>query len=70
MVPPAKLIQLINHTVEDLPYDKQQEVYDFAAYLKSKAKNAVTKNTSTLDNMIGILEGPPDLAANHDEIYD
>jgi len=70
MVPPDKLIQLINHTVEDLPYDKQQEVYDFAVYLKTKAKNVVTQNTSTLGNMIGILEGPPDLASNHDEIYD
>ena len=70
MVPPDELIQLINHTVEDLPYDKQQEVYDFAVYLKTKAKNVVTQNTSTLGNMIGILEGPPDLASNHDEIYD
>ena len=70
MVPPDKLTQLINHTVEDLPYDKKQEVYDFAVYLKSKTKNSVTHNISTLGNMIGILEGPPDLASNHDEIYD
>ena len=70
MVPPAKLIELINNTVENLPYDKQQEVYDFATYLKSKTKKAVSKNPSTLGKMIGVLEGPSDLASNHDEIYD
>ncbi len=70
MVRPNKLIELINHTVEELPYDKQQEVYDFASYLRSKAKGIKAQSNSNFSNMIDILEGPSDLATNHDEIYD
>ena len=70
MIPPRKLAELIRYTVEELPYDKQQEVYDFATYLKNKAKNTEPKSGSGFQSMIGMLDGPSDLASNHDEIYD
>ena len=70
MVPPHKLLELIQHTVEKLPYDKQQEVYDFASYLKNKTKVDKIQTNSRFDSMIGIIDGPSDLASNHDEIYE
>jgi hypothetical protein len=69
MVPPQELADKIRHTVEKLPYEKQQEVYDFAEYLKTKVKNQAPGDAS-LTGLIGILEGPEDLSSKHDEIYD
>jgi hypothetical protein len=69
MVPANELSQRIKSTVEELPYEKQQEVYDFAEYLKNKVKCHAPRNASLAD-LVGILEGPEDLSIKHDEIYD
>jgi hypothetical protein len=69
MAAPQELPDRIKRSVEDLPYDKQQEVYDFAEYLKTKWRSKAPKDASLAD-LIGIMEGPSDLSANHDEIYD
>ncbi|MBD3422067.1 MAG: DUF2281 domain-containing protein [Chitinivibrionales bacterium] len=69
MVAPQELPERIRHTVEELPYEKQQEVFDFAEYLRNKVKNQNTGKNSLAD-LIGIIEGPEDLSSNHDEIYD
>jgi hypothetical protein len=71
MIPAKKLSERITHTVKELPYEKQQEVYDFAAFLKSKAKSEDHEGSqSSLNDLIGIIDGPADLASKHDEIYD
>ena len=69
MVPSHEIAQRIKSTVEQLPYEKQQEVYDFAEYLKNKVKHRAPRNAS-LAELVGILEGPEDLSSKHDEIYD
>jgi hypothetical protein len=69
MVPSSEIAQRIKSAVEELPYEKQQEVYDFAKYLKNKVKRLAPRNASLTD-LVGILEGPEDLSNNHDEIYD
>lgn len=69
MVPPDELSDRIKHTVEELPYEKQQEVYDFAEYLRSRTKSAARKQ-SALADLIGCFEGPEDMAATHDSIYE
>lgn len=71
MIPVKKLAEQINHTVKVLSYEKQQEVYDFAAFLKSKIENENRENPrSSLNDLISIIDGPSDLASKHDEIYD
>ena len=69
MVPPQELPDRIKHTVEELPYEKQQEVYDFVEYLKTKVRTQAPRDASLAD-LIGVLEGPEDLSSKHDEIYD
>jgi hypothetical protein len=32
------LADRIKHAAEELPYEKQKEIYDFAEYLKEKSK--------------------------------
>jgi hypothetical protein len=68
MLPAEKLTEEISHTVMDLPPDQQREVYDFASFLKSKTKT-VTMRSSPAD-LVGVIDGPADLAQKHDEIYD
>lgn len=60
---------LILDTVKELPQEKQQEVFDFAVFLK-KQNGTFKKNTANLDDLVGVLEGPADLSAKHDEIYE
>ena len=64
-----KLAEQIKHTVEELPYEKQQQIYDFAEYLKKKNNNARSDGSSLL-KMVGTIKGPVDMAANHDAVYD
>jgi len=71
MVAPQRIKELINHAVNELPYDKQVEIYDFVNYLKEKFKvTAGKKKKGALENLIGVIEGPKDLGSKHDEIYD
>ncbi len=63
-----ELTDKIKRTLEELPYEKQREVYDFAEYLRSKVKRKNTTGKSLTD-LIGLYEGPEDMAANHDAIY-
>lgn len=63
------IVVRIKHTAEVLPHEKQQQIFDFAEYLKKKNK-AVQSDGSSLLKIVGTLEGPADMAANHDEIYD
>ena len=71
MLPAKKITERIAHTINELPHDKQQEVYDFVAFLKSKTtKGAPAKSRSSLDQLVGIINGPADLASKHDENYD
>ena len=63
------LAERIKHTAEELPYEKQQQIYDFAEYLKSRTKST-RPDGSTLLKIVGTMSGPKDLAANHDQIYD
>jgi hypothetical protein len=71
MLPANKITEQITHTVKVLSYEKQQEVYDFAAFLKNKTENRNHGNhQSSLKDLIGIIHGPADLASKHDEIYD
>lgn len=64
-----KLPHLISETLERLPYEKQLEVYDSAAYLRSRIEEGKDVQ-SNLGTLTGILEGPSDLASGHDDIYD
>jgi hypothetical protein len=66
----ANYIRLTADTMENLPSEKQVEVYDFAKFLKTSSKAiAVTKKTgkaSVLD-IIGIgASGAGDIALKHD----
>jgi hypothetical protein len=71
MIPAKKISERITHTVNALPYSKQQEVYDFALFLKRKDKiNYHEEPKSSLNDLVGIIDGPADLASKHDEIYD
>ncbi|MDD5673953.1 MAG: DUF2281 domain-containing protein [Chitinivibrionales bacterium] len=71
MLPAKKMTEEITHTVKKLPYEKQQEVYDFVAFLKSKTMLETSiKTRNSLDELVGIIDGPADLASRHDEIYD
>lgn len=65
----GSLAERIRRTAEELPHEKQQEVYDFAAYLKSRSR-ARRSSGSSLREIVGSVEGPRELAANHDRIYD
>jgi hypothetical protein len=62
---PAKIVD----TLKDLSPDKQQEVFDFANFLKQQ-RLAPADPASSIEDIIGILEGPADLSSKHDEIYD
>ena len=61
--------------IKTLPEDKLEEVADFIEFLeKRKAKepesmpeNAEVKETDSLAKVIGICEGPSDLAERHDK---
>jgi hypothetical protein len=66
MLPAKKLTEELAHTVMDLPPDQQREVYDFAAFLKSRAKTTVLRSSPV--DLVGIIDGPADLAQKHDEI--
>ena len=68
MLPAEKLSEEISHTIMDMPPDQQREVYDFVAFLKSKTK-PITKLTSPAD-LVGVIDGPANLAQEHDEIYE
>jgi hypothetical protein len=57
MIAPNNLSQRIKDTVDELPYEKQQEVYDFVEYLKNKVKRQAPRNASLAD-LIGIIDGP------------
>jgi hypothetical protein len=71
MLPAKKLTEQITHTVKELSYEKQQEVYDFAAFLKNKTENdSLGNHQASLMDLIGIIDGPTDLASKHDEIYE
>lgn len=62
------LPDMILSTVKELPEDKQQEVYDFASFLKKQ--RPVAKGGASFDDLVGVLEGPADLSSKHDEIYE
>ncbi len=62
------LPDMILSAVKELPEDKQQEVYDFASFLKKQT--ATGKGSASFDDLIGVLDGPADLSAKHDEIYE
>ena len=64
------ITEKISEGVQSLPYEKQVEVYDFVEYLKNKRRRQGGDEKSSLTDLIGIVEGPEDLAKNHDEIYD
>lgn len=72
MIPAKKLTEKITHTVKVLSYEKQQEVYDFAAFLKSRTENEDREilPQASLKDLVDIIDGPTDLASKHDEIYD
>jgi hypothetical protein len=71
MLPAKKIIDRISHDINELPYEKQREVYDFVAFLKSKTTTETpVKSQSSLDELVGVFDGPADLASKHDEIYD
>ena len=63
------LSDLILDTVKDLPQEKQQEVFDFAVFLK-KQKSIIKKGNSSFNDLVGVLDGPADLSSKHDEIYE
>jgi hypothetical protein len=65
----SNLAERIAHTVQQLPYEKQAEVFDFAEYLRCR-KSVHGPEKKGMSEMIGIIDGPADLSANHDEIYD
>ena len=60
---------MILDTVKDLPPEKQQEVYDFANFLKLQ-RLAPSDATSSIEDIVGLFEGPADLSSKHDEVYD
>lgn len=60
--------ELIQNIVQELPSEKQQEVYDFAVFIKNQQKSNGTE--SSFDDLIGSIEGPSDLSSKHDQIYD
>jgi len=68
MLPAEKLTEELSHTIMDLPPDQQREVYDFAAFLKSRTKTTVLRSSPV--DLVGIIDGPADLAQKHDEIYE
>jgi hypothetical protein len=71
MISAKKISERITHTVNALPYEKQREVYDFILFLKNKDKTSYHETSkSSLNDLIGIIDGPSDLASKHDEIYD
>ena len=52
----------------DMPPDQQREVYDFVAFLKSRTKTTIKQ--SSLADLVGVIDGPANLAQEHDEIYE
>jgi len=64
-----EIIRKISRAVEELPSEKQLEVFDFAQYLKTRVKRQAGGN-GTFADLVGIIDGPADLAVNHDEQYD
>jgi hypothetical protein len=68
MIPAKKISEQITHTVNALPYEKKKEVYDFALFLKqNKDKiNCHEVSKSSLNDLVGIMDGPADLASKHD----
>jgi len=67
-------LKLTKSTMEWLPPTKQAEVYDFAAFLKSKTKNITSpkKSQKSILDLIGIGQSDvKDAALNHDNyLYD
>lgn len=60
---------LILDAVKELPQEKQQEVFDFAVFLK-KQNGIFRKGNTSFDDLVGVLEGPADLSTKHGEIYE
>ncbi|MBS7252191.1 MAG: DUF2281 domain-containing protein [Candidatus Freyarchaeota archaeon] len=55
--------------VKSLPEDSIKEVMDFIEQLEKKKRKTGEKKKEKkdlLENVIGICEGPPDLAGRHD----
>ncbi|MEM2145194.1 MAG: DUF2281 domain-containing protein [Candidatus Jordarchaeaceae archaeon] len=55
--------------VKSLPEDSLKEVSDFIDHLEKKKRKTVEKKKEKkdpLEDVIGICEGPPDLAERHD----
>lgn len=63
------LSDLILNTLKELPQDKQQEVFDFAVFLKTQ-NGIPKKGNASFDDLVGVLDGPADLSAKHDEVYE
>lgn len=66
---PLRISDEIRSKIDELPLEKQVEVYDFVEFLRHRTSGAIEQRTSQQDSMVGVIEGPADLASGHDEIY-
>lgn len=64
-------LRMTADTLATLPLEKQEEVYDFARFLKTTAEQAATmrkKRKGSVLNIIGLgKSGLGDMALNHDK---
>jgi len=81
---PEDFVKLTSETLATLPRKKQEEVYDFARFLKTASRGtaprrkapsttaAKRKNKDSILDLIGIAEsGYTDISVNHDKyLYD
>lgn len=65
----TSILKMTVDTMTSLPVDKQEEVYDFARFLKASARPATRKNhtNGSILGLVGIgASGKGDIAVNHD----
>ncbi|MFH0918899.1 MAG: hypothetical protein V1913_00940 [Fibrobacterota bacterium] len=65
----ANYLKMTSDTMEALPVEKQAEVYDFAAYLKTKSKTRTMRSRkSSLLSLVGMGRSKhTDVSVNHDK---
>jgi len=60
-------IEYIIKRIKSLPEDNLKEVADFIEFLEIKRKRLAEKKEDSLSKIIGICEGPSDLAEKHNK---
>jgi len=60
-------IEYVVAKIKSLPESSLEEVVDFIEFLEKKKKKAIAEKEDSILKIIGICEGPSDLAEKHDK---